>query len=677
MWVLIMIIIIIISLKENGDHWVANNKEQILVVKDKKQINEELGSYVQETPQLELEQITKLPEQSNFYKVPRRFGSIPVDELPLGCDKKEQYYKIYPRISLPLQKVERIPFGHPELDPNHLFFSDNLHVMRMLPSESIDLIYIDPPFFSGRNYNVIFGDANEVRSFTDIWEGGMPGYLTWLNARLLEMKRLLKPNGSIYVHLDWYAVHYVKVEMDKIFGSGGISGKEAGFKNEISWCYKEREISKSRWNVKHDSILFYTKGKESTFNWDKVTTQYSPGSIKKYTLTDENGKKYQIRGKGGPYVGEQGLKPEIEKEYPEWTYRDYLDEKPGVLARDWWDDIPFINRAAKERVGYPTQKPEGLLNRIITASSNEGDIIADFFCGGGTTLVSAQRLGRRWIGCDISRIAVAITADRLTNTVMQSNNGGKQSIQQTIAPTPDISLEYWGIYEISSLSKLSDDEFKRFIVAAYNGRPASGDDTVHGYKEGIPLYVGSSSQEKPITKDQVIDFAITVLTKKGKNHGIMLGWAFAPSAQTAAAKLEEEKGISLEFVKISLVPIDSEEFRKHIISKHKEYSDLLIFILPPEVKVKYKRIAPMTYEFDISESMSLNSGGRIINVQWDFDHKGKFVSTQGYSFIRGDKNQPKLSVSYAFSNSGTKKIACKVQDDKGGERTETIEIEVK
>ncbi|GFO97753.1 DNA methylase N-4/N-6 domain-containing protein [groundwater metagenome] len=164
---------------------------------NKKQVNEELGSYVQETPQLEPERITKLPEQTDFYKVPRRFGSIPVDDLPLGCDKKEQYYKIYPRISPPFQKVERISFGHPELEPNRLFFGDNLHVMRMLPSESIDLIYIDPPFFSGRNYNVIFGDANEVRSFTDIWEDGMPGYLMWLNARLLEMKRLLKPTGSI------------------------------------------------------------------------------------------------------------------------------------------------------------------------------------------------------------------------------------------------------------------------------------------------------------------------------------------------------------------------------------------------------------------------------------------------------------------------------------------------
>ena len=645
------------------------NKEQILIVKNKKQINEELGSYIQETPQLELEQITKLPEQSNFYKVPRRFGSIPVDELPLGCDKKEQYYKIYPRISLPLQKVERIPFGHPNIEPNRLFFSDNLHVMRMLPSEFIDLIYIDPPFFSGRNYNVIFGDANEVRSFTDIWEGGMPGYLTWLNARLLEMKRLLKPTGSIYVHLDWHASHYVKVEMDKIFGY-------ENFLNNIVWCYKTRQFSKQYWNRKHDDLLVYKKGNGHTFNWRDVLAPYSDVTIKKYKHKDENGY-YRLCGRGiqgSPVRSAKDVAPEWEKTHPELVVRDYLKE--GYAPEDYLQ-IDIVNQAAKERIGYPTQKPETLLERIIKASSNEGDIVADFFCGGGTTLAVAQRLGRRWIGCDISKIAVAITTDRLTNMVMQSNNGGKQSIQQTIASTPDISIEYWGIYEISSLSKLSDGEFKRFVIAAYNGRPASSDDAVHGYKEGIPLYVGSSSQEKPITKDQVIDFAKTVLTKKGKNHGIMLGWAFAPSAQTAAAKLEEEKGISLEFVKISLVPIDSEEFRKHIISKHKEYSDLLMFILPPEVKVKYKRIDPMTYEFDISESISLNSGGRIINVQWDFDHKGKFVSTQGYSFIRGDKNQPKLSVSYVFSNVGTKKIACKVQDDKGGERTETIEIEVK
>jgi len=184
-----------------------------------------------------------IPEQKEHFQLPTRFGAVPVDEAPLGWEietrrretKVTRFQHAYPTIRLPFQEVQRAEFGHnerfleesrkdkklAELFPsgaNRLFFGDNLHVMRQLPSESIDLIYIDPPFFSGRNYNVIFGDKNEMRSFSDIWEGGMPGYLVWLNARLFEMKRLLKPTGSIYVHLDWHACHYVKVEMDKIFG---------------------------------------------------------------------------------------------------------------------------------------------------------------------------------------------------------------------------------------------------------------------------------------------------------------------------------------------------------------------------------------------------------------------------------------------------------------------------
>ena len=141
-----------------------------------------------EAPSLEEE----IPAQEEFFRVPVRFGSVPIDEQPLGYDRKHKFNRIYPRVNLPTQVVERVTFGHPDLEPNRLFWGDNLHVMRMLPSESIDLIYIDPPFFSGQQYNVLFGDQNELRSFIDIWEGGMPGYLVWLNARLYEMKRLLK-----------------------------------------------------------------------------------------------------------------------------------------------------------------------------------------------------------------------------------------------------------------------------------------------------------------------------------------------------------------------------------------------------------------------------------------------------------------------------------------------------
>ena len=189
------------------------------------------------------ERADALPDQEAFWRPPVRFGSVPVEKEPLGWDRRKGFRKLFPRVSLPFQVAERVPFGHPELEPNRLFWGDNLHVMRQLPSESIDLIYIDPPFFSGRQYNVIFGDRNELRSFSDIWEGGMPGYLIWLNARLYEMKRLLKKTGVIAVHLDYHAGHYVKVEMDKIFGS-------SYFINEIIWFYKTGSTSK-RWLVSY------------------------------------------------------------------------------------------------------------------------------------------------------------------------------------------------------------------------------------------------------------------------------------------------------------------------------------------------------------------------------------------------------------------------------------------
>ena len=201
---------------------------------EKTKFNERLSEYSRDTEkeikESEQEINIEIPRQPEFFKTPVRFGNIPVDTLPLGCNKEKQYRELYPKVSLPFQITERISFGHKDLEPNRIIFGDNLHIVRSLPSNSVDLIYIDPPFFSGRDYNVVFGDQNEVRSFTDIWEGGMHGYLIWLNARLLEMKRLLKPTGSICIHLDWHASHYVKTEMDKIFGY-------ENFINEIIWHY--------------------------------------------------------------------------------------------------------------------------------------------------------------------------------------------------------------------------------------------------------------------------------------------------------------------------------------------------------------------------------------------------------------------------------------------------------
>jgi DNA modification methylase len=608
----------------------------------------------------------EIPKQEEFYKLPRRFGSVPVDEAPLGWEtvvkpaevKVTKFENVYPRISLPFQEVDKVSFGysdlpldsqkhHPDLFPkgaNRLFFGDNLHVMRQLPSNSIDLIYIDPPFFSGRNYNILFGDKNEVRSFTDIWEGGMPGYLIWLNARLYEMKRLLKPTGSIYVHLDWHASHYIKCEMDKIFGYDN-------FINEIVWCYETAGKSKKTFSRKHDVILLYSKTKN--FYLD-VSKSPMPRKRNKHMRVgvDENGREYEE--KTDAKTGK--------------VYRWFFDE--GRLPFDYWTDIQFINWEAKERIGYPTQKPEALLERIINVSSNEGDVVADFFCGGGTTLAIAQRLNRRWIGSDQSRIAVAITADRITRLVEEKI--GK------LFPVPDFIIEHWGIYEVPGLGSLKPEQFKEFVIKAYNGRvDNTGSKYIHGIKGGVPIYVGSPDYKSRIDKDEVVEFAKAILTERKRNHGIMLAWNFSRLAKQAAEKLAARENVRLDFVRLEMVNIESPEFRKHVAEKHPEYDNLLTFVQPPEIRVGIKRLAPLTYQFDVAESLSLNPEGKIINVQWDFDYRSRFSSTPGFSFIRGKNKEPVLAVPFKFEKAGKKKIACRVQDDQGGESTWIGELEVR
>ena len=295
----------------------------------------------------------ELPDQQEHWRAPARFGSVPVEEYPIGWDRQRRFEKHYPRVDLPTQVVDRVSFGNSAEEPNRLIWGDNLHVMRQIESNSIDLIYLDPPFFSGRQYNIMWGDANEVRSFNDIWESGMPGYLTWLNARLYEAKRLLSPTGSIYLHCDWHASHYIKVEMDKIFGY-------ENFRNEIVWHYNTGGASTQRFSRKHDAILSY--GVTSDFTFHTQREEYREEKSDHFTEVDDDGRKYRVRTINGK------------------DYIYYLDE--GRICHDVWE-MSAVNAVAIERIGYPTQKPEALLERIIRASSNIGDKVADFVMGGG------------------------------------------------------------------------------------------------------------------------------------------------------------------------------------------------------------------------------------------------------------------------------------------------------
>jgi DNA modification methylase len=609
----------------------------------------------------------EIPEQKEHFELPTRFGAVPVDKAPLGWEivtrpaetKVTKFQHAYPTIRLPFQEVQRVQFGHNkeflaanEKDPklrelfptgaNRLFFGDCLHVMRQLPSNSIDLIYIDPPFFSGRNYNVIFGDKNEVRSFSDIWEGGMPGYLVWLNARLYEMKRLLKPTGLIYVHVDWHASHYVKVEMDKIFGA-------ENFQNEIIWHYKRWPTPAREFQKMHDTILCFAKSKgQHQFN-----RLYGE-------RTEETKKRWKDKRIVASHDAEGNRIPSANENL----------ESPGAPLDDVWD-ISIIAPVARERIGYPTQKPEALLERIIQASTNPGDVVADLFVGGGTTPVVAQRINRRWIACDQSRIAVAVTADRIAKAV--ENKIG------ALFPVPDFTVEHWGVYEAPKLERLSPAAFREFVVRAFGGRPESVSPAIHGVRHGVPLFVGEPARTSRVSKDDVARFAKAVYEERRANYGVMLAWNFAPEARKAAEILAARENKRIDFVRLSLVRLESDEFREHVVSKHKDYGPLLRFIQPPEVRVAIRRIGRLKYQFDVSESVSLNKDGVIANVQWDFDYRdGRFTTTEGYAFLRDKKTgRPVLVVEYEFPKGGEHTIACSVQDDQGGERTvvRTLKVE--
>ncbi len=282
---------------------------------------------------------------------------------------------------------------------NTLYTGDNLYILNGMESEKVDLIYLDPPFNSKRIYSAPIGSQATGASFKDIWtwrdvdeecldwleqypalvehissikhihSEGMMSYITYMAQRIIQMHRVLKDTGSLYLHVDPIASHYLKIVLDQIFG-------QSGFRNEIIWSYRTGGVSKQYWARKHDTILFYAKPK------------YKHNAMKERVYYDKKFFTDKVDDKG----------------------RYYAD----VYLRDVWDDIKPLINYSKERKGYPTQKPLSLLRRIITASSKKGNLVLDPFCGGATACVAAQELGRKWIGIDIEPQAAPLLFDRLS-----------------------------------------------------------------------------------------------------------------------------------------------------------------------------------------------------------------------------------------------------------------------
>jgi len=382
-----------------------------------------------------------------------------------------------------------------------LICGDNLEELAKLPKESIDLIYIDPPFFTHKQYEVVWGDEAEVRSYKDRWEGGIEHFISWLKPRVKAMYEVLKPTGSFYLHCDWHANAHIRIMLDEIFG-------EENFQNEIIWAYRTGGATKRRWSRKHDNIYFYTKSDKYTFNLAKERIYYDKPFF-------------------SPQQDEQG--------------RWYAD----VLPVDVWE-IPAVINVSKERVGYPTQKPEALLKRIIEASSNKGDVVADFFCGCGTTIAVAQQLGRRWVGIDISPTAIKVIQKRLDKGI-ERTLGAIEGIGYTVVGMPTT---------VEQAKKLEPFEFQNWVIIdkmrANLSRQKVGDMGLDGYltKDLYHGEAGIQVKQSDSVGRNVVDNFETALKRAKYNKGYIIAFSFSKGAYEEVARIKKE-GLEIKLIKVS------------------------------------------------------------------------------------------------------------------------------
>jgi site-specific DNA-methyltransferase (adenine-specific) len=383
-----------------------------------------------------------------------------------------------------------------------IYRGDCLEILKHFPPECVDLIYIDPPFNSNRNYEVFWGDTAEKRAFDDRY-GDAIAYIAYMRPRIGELYRVLKKTGSFFYHCDWHASHYIKVMLDEIFGANC-------FQNEIVWKRTSAHNDPKRFGNVSDSIFFYSKGKE--YHWHVQYSEYSKeyenshyhnveantGRRFRYdnlNNTRPGGYMYELLGcpppKNGWRMPETKAKEwilqgriEIPPKGKVPAYKRYLDEMPGVPLQDIWTDIPPVNPMSKERLGFPTQKPVPLIERIINASSNEGDIVLDAFCGCGTTLVACGNLNRKWLGIDISPTACRVMGKRISEhgrlelPITGQKKRGKRYFRFSNLPMSIVQLKGLSPFEFENWAVLAVGQF--FNMYAQTNRSKVGDLGIDG-----------------------------------------------------------------------------------------------------------------------------------------------------------------------------------------------------
>ena len=610
--------------------------------------------------------------------------------------------------AMPLQKIETIDEpasrayvqgnlfdpvkAHRDDFRNLLIWGDNKLVMASLLKEfkgKIDLIYIDPPFDVGADFTmtVSIGDkketigkdqsALEMVAYRDMWGKGTDSYLHMLHERLTIMFELLSDTGCIYVHCDNTMGHYIKILMDDVFG------KER-FLNNVVWSYQTRHSSDRFWNRKHDDLLLYRKGDKWTFNWndEDVIQPLSPVTIAKYKHEDEKGK-YRLCGrflKDSPIKGAKDVDPKWEKTHPELVVRDYL--RPGIPPNDSFF-LPMENQSSSDRTDYATQKPTALLKKLIKASSNEGDLVADFFCGSGTTGAVAEKLGRRWIMADLGRFAIHTSRKRLIGIQRELHNANKSYRSFDVYNLGRYERQWWQKDRL----KGADEEHRRVVMEFYRAEPlpnATG--LLHGRKGQAFVHVDGI--DSILTRDEV-RAVVKAAREAGARELHCLAWEFEMDLRLICHELETAEG-----VKIKLIPIPREIMEKNRTSPP-PFLEVAVLEAEPvyrkkgakrTVDIKLTKFLPSLAEVPSKELKALKeraikSGFDFIDF-WavDFDWREGKPFEHHWQDFRTRKDRSLKTVSDfgydKYPASGRYTACVKVIDVFGCDTSITVEVEV-
>ncbi len=604
----------------------------------------------------------------------RKKATIHVDKPNLSFQKVETINQ--PRVKGGIQRSlfpeKEWPENYPKDWKNLLIWGDNKLVMSSLLHQGwagkINLIYIDPPFFTGADFTVKtkVGDEQvtkepsiiEEKAYRDTWNGGMASYLKYMYERLVLMKELLAENGSIYVHCDYRVAHYLKIVLDEIFGWENLL-------NEIIWCYTGPGQAPDYFPRKHDTIFWYRKGHNYIFNKKLMFVKY---------------KKSNIAAGRTSFTGRKSEERLLE-----------LDKR-GKLKEDWWDDIATIGYVHSEILDYATQKPEALLKRIILASSNPGDIVADFFCGSGTTGAVAEKLGRRWIMSDLSKFAIHTTRKRLMD-IHNSKDLLDEKKKNYGRPARPFEILNIGNYELEYFQQKPKD-YLLFMLKLYGAEPITGFTYIHG-KKGIRLvHVGSLNA--PVTMDEVrkciLECAENNITKLD-----ILGWEWSYEVNDLAKQLAKEHKIDLRLIQIpsvneiksALVGFDlkllkiPEQIIDEKILKNIRFSE--VSYLEVEPIVKGRKVTIKITDFQVPPSPwldkvkdSIKKYSDLIDY-WavDWDYQGDTFHNQWQAYRTKKNRKLDLEAIKTYKEPGNYEIMIKVVDVFGNDTNKIVKVKIK